>query len=175
MRNKLININKYVLINVHLFNIIELIIAIIVMKIYLINKFNIKMFIKTNVINFERIKLNLHNDIIIIDSCKNFVIKIDNKTRLNLNIKRIIRVAKTFNITFKLFKISIIFNNDLLLNDRDFLFKLQCVENFNKDNEILIYVIDFNLFFVQIYNIINSLILLLRRIKLNIIMKCDVI
>ena len=53
------------------------------------------------------------------------MIKINNKTRVNLNIKRIIRIAKSFNITFELFKILIIFNNDLLLNNRDFLFKLQ--------------------------------------------------
>ena len=106
------------------------------------------MFIKTNIINFKKIKFNLHNDTMIIDNCKNLVIKINNKNCVNLNIKRIIRIAKLFNITFKLFKILIIFNNDLLLNNRDFLFKSQCVENFNKNDEVFIHVIDFNLFFV---------------------------
>ena len=52
------------------------------------------MFIKIKVISFEKIKLNLYNDTIIIDSCKNFEIKINNKIRVNLSIKRIIRVAK---------------------------------------------------------------------------------
>ena len=82
------------------------------------------MFININVINFEKIKFDLHNDTIIINNCKNLVVKINNKIRVNLSIKRIIRVAKSFNITFKLFKISVIFNNNLLLNDRDFLFEL---------------------------------------------------
>ena len=55
IKNKLININEYVLINVHLFNIIKSIIVIIIIKNYLINKLNVKMFININIINFKKI------------------------------------------------------------------------------------------------------------------------
>ena len=90
IRNKLININEYVLINVYLFNIIKSIIAIVIMKIHLINKLSVKMLINTDVISLEKIKLDLHSDKMTIDNCKNLVIKINNKTRINSNIERII-------------------------------------------------------------------------------------
>ena len=90
MKNKLININEYVLINVHLFNIIESIIVIVIIKVCLINKLSVKMLINTDVISLEKIKLDLHSNTMTIDIYKNFIIKINNKFRVNSNIKRII-------------------------------------------------------------------------------------
>ena len=48
------------------------------------------MLINTDVISSEKIKLDLYSDTMIINNCKNLVIKINNKTRINSNIKRII-------------------------------------------------------------------------------------
>lgn len=61
--------------------------------------------------------------------------------------------------------------HESLLNDRDFLFKFKCFNNFDDDDEIYVHMIDFFLIFVQIRNIINKLITLFKRIKLNFVKK----
>ena len=67
-------------------------------------------------------------------------------------------------------KIFINFYNHLL-KDRDFLFKLKRVNQFNEDNEIFAHIMNFFLIFVQLKNFIFTLIKLLKHFKLKTFMK----
>ena len=60
---------------------------------------------------------------------------------------------------------------DILFDDRDFLFEFKLIIFFDKDSEVFAYVIDCSLTFMQIKNIIKTLIILFRNIKLNIVIK----
>ena len=85
--------------------------------------------------------------------------------------KRIIRNQKVYIVLFnEIIKISMIFNDDLSI-DRNFLFESQCNAYLNQNDDVFVYIIDANMFFVQVHNTSNSSIILSRRARLNLIMK----
>ena len=55
--------------------------------------------------------------------------------------------------------------NDIILKDRNFLFELNCAQNFEFINEILIHVVNFIILIILIYNVIIAFVRLFRKIK----------
>lgn len=87
--------------------------------------------------------------------------------RQQFYLKRIVQVKfNTIISSHSTIEISIIYHQSLF-DDRDFLFEFQCFNNFDNNDEVYVHVIDFFLIFVQIWNIIDNSITLLKRIKLN--------
>ena len=113
--------------------------------------------------------INFDNNMIHIKICKMKTF-INSHIKKNSHIKRIIRVKKTFTIYSKTTNVFITYNENLS-NDKNFLFESHYSENLRRKNEIYAYIIDFSFFFVQINNVIAKSIILLRRVKLNIMIK----
>ena len=63
-----------------------------------------------------------------------------------------------------------IFSNDLS-NNRNFLFEFQCNQYLNQNNDVFVHIMNVNLFFVQIHNIIELFVILSRRIRLKFVIK----
>ena len=57
--------------------------------------------------------------------------------------------------------------NENLSFDRNFLFELQCAEYLNDDDDVLIHIIDVEFHHVMIRNIINYVVQLSKRIRLD--------
>ena len=55
--------------------------------------------------------------------------------------------------------------------NRDFLFEFDYIQNFDFINKIFIYIVDFSIFIIQIYNIIIIFIHLFRKTKFEIFYK----
>lgn len=87
VKNKLIIINEFIMIKLHLNDLSDdqVITKELTMKVHLINQLNVKMLISMNVIFSKRIILNLHHQKMIIESCKNLVVDINNKAHLHFN------------------------------------------------------------------------------------------
>ena len=71
VNNKVINIIKFVIIKIHLSELIKdkSVIAIIKMKVYIINYLITNFLIEIDVIKLEKMTLNLHDEKLIINSC----------------------------------------------------------------------------------------------------------
>lgn len=124
VNNKLIKINDFVLINLYIIDvdfIDKFIIVVIIAKIYLINDFDVNMFINVNVLKLQKMLLNFDNNKFIINNC-DVQTNIDSIIRFKFYVKRIIRNQKIYIVlSNEIIKISMIFNNDLLINRNFFL------------------------------------------------------
>ena len=71
MKNKIINMNKYVIIIIYVNDVINNIIKTIyfTMKMHFINDLKINIFLKTNIITFQNIIVNLKIRIVKLDKC----------------------------------------------------------------------------------------------------------
>ena len=150
INNKLIKISDFVIIYLFVIDIndVDKIITIVVfVKIHLINNLKINMFVDVNILKSQRIIVNFDYNILIIKNCE-IKIVIDSINRVKLYFKRIIRNQKIFTIFFnELIKILIIFYNNLSI-DKNFFFKSQCSKYLNQNNDVFVYIINANLFFV---------------------------
>ena len=169
MSDKLIKINDFVMI--HLFvtdinDVDEVITIVVSVEIHLIDDFKTNMLVDVNVLKSQRMIVNFDHNTLIIENCE-IKIVIDSISRVKSHLKRIIRNQKIFTILFdELIKVSIIFHDDLS-SDRDFFFESQCSEYLNQNDDVFVHIVDANLFFVQIHNIIDFSIILSRRVKLR--------
>ena len=170
---KLIKINDFVMI--HLFvtdinDVDEITTTVVFVEVHLINDFKINMLVDVNVLKSQRMIVNFDHNILVIESCE-IKIVIDSVSRVKSHFKRIIRNQKIFTILFdELTKVSIIFHDDLSF-DRDFFFESQCSKYLNQNDDVFAHIVDANLFFVQVHNIIDFSIILSRRVKLKSVIK----
>ena len=173
MNDKLIKINDFVMI--HLFvidinDVDEIITIVVFVEVHLIDDLKINMLVDVNVFKSQKMIVNFDHNILIIENC-DVKIVIDSINRVKSHFKRIIRNQKIFTILFdELTKVSIIFHDDLSF-DRDFFFESQCSKYLNQNDDVFAHIVDANLFFVQIHNIIDFSIILSRRVKLKSVIK----
>ena len=62
--------------------------------------------------------------------------------------------------------------NDTILKNCNFLFELNCSQNFEFTNKILIYVVNFIISMILLYNITITFIRLSRKAKLETLFEC---
>ena len=136
-------------------------------EIHLIDDLKINIFIDNDVFTAQQVKLNLTQQIVQLNSCQNFVVLINVLTRQKIEIKRIIRVKSIVIISIKIIiNVSMSYNENLSF-DRNFLFESQCVEYLNDDDDVLIHIVDVEFYHVMIKNIINYVVQLFKRIRLD--------
>ena len=136
-------------------------------EIHLIDDLKINIFIDNDVFIVQQIKLNLAQQIVQLDNCQNFVVFINVLTRQKTEIKRIIRVKNIVIVSIKItINVSISYNENLSV-DRNFLFESQCAKYLNDDDDVLIHIIDVEFHHVMIKNIINYVVQLFKRIRLD--------
>lgn len=149
--NKIIKISEYITINVYIDDIDSnrnLAITRFITKIHLMNNLKANLLFEINVFESQKIILNFNYYLVRINICKNFVAFINVINRTNSYIKRIICVRKIFIIQSKtIINVSIIYYNKLS-NNKDFLFKSQCFEYLEHNNEVFAYIVNASLFFI---------------------------
>jgi len=80
VNNKIIKINKYILINVYINNLdsnYNLVVARFIVEIYLIENLEINVLIEINMLNLQKINLDFNYYLVKIDACKDFTISIN--------------------------------------------------------------------------------------------------
>ena len=88
-------------------------------------------------------------------------------TRQKTEIKRIIRVKDIVIVSIKvIINVSISYNENLPF-DRDFLFESQCAEYLDDDDDVLTHIVDVEFHHVMIKNIINYVVQLSKRTRLD--------
>ena len=82
------------------------------------------MLLNTNILNFERINIDVDEEKLLIRSCNDLIMNIKIKIKNNINVRRIIRNQKRMTIFFNsMMRIFIELRISTLLSDRDYLFK----------------------------------------------------
>ena len=173
VNDKLIKINDFVIIQLFIDDIDaidKLIIAVFTIEIHLMNDFKTNMLIDVDVLKSQKMFLNFEHNIFIIINCK-IKMTINSMNRFKFHIKRIIRNQKNLIVLFdEIIKMSMIFHDELFTN-KDFFFEFQCVEYLNHDENVFAHIIDFDLFFVHVNNIIDLSITLSRRARLSFVIE----
>ena len=111
--------------------------------------------------------MNLKTRIVKLDKYQKFKISINVITRIQSHFKRIIRIKFSIiiisNIIIKIF----IAYNDTISKNRDFLFELNYAQDFEFINKVLIYIINFTILIILIYNITIAFVYLSQKIRLE--------
>ena len=136
-------------------------------EIHLIDDLKINILIDNDVLIAQQIKLNLAQQIVQLDSCQNHVVLINVLVKQKIEVKRIIRVKNIVIVSIKIIiNVSMSYNEDLSI-DRDFLFESQCAKYLNDDDDVLTHIIDVEFHHVMIRNIINHVVQLSKRTRLD--------
>ena len=129
INNKIININKYIIIIIYIRNTFNRQSKTIyfIIKIYIIDDLKANIFININILILEGIIIDLNIKILIFNKYSKLQILFDIIIKLNPYFKRIIRFKSVIIITpDTTIKIFIIYNNNILYN-KDFLFELNYI------------------------------------------------
>ena len=142
-----------------------------IMKTHLVDNLKINIFIKNNVLISQKIKFDLINNEITIGSCQNLTIKIEIVVKNNFKVRQTIHIKRIITILI-LFIISIfVIYRGTFPDDKDFLFKPQFKQNLNYDRDIYAHIINSLLSFMQLRNILNKPTQIIKRTRLNSIIK----
>ena len=173
INDKLIKISDFVLVDLFIIDVDSVdksTTVVITAKVHLVNNFNVNMLIEVNVLKSQKMTLNFNSNKFIINSC-DVQTDIDSITRFKSNVKRTIRNQKTYIVlSNEIIKISIIFSDDLS-SDRNFLFEFQCNQYLNQNDDVFVHIMNVNLFFVQVHNIIETFVILSRRARLKFVIE----
>ncbi len=130
-------------------------------QIYIINNLKINLLLNLDILDSQKMHLDYKYKRLIIDSCKEILILItiiSVKNKINKIIKAFITITISFyNSTMLSMRLR---NNTQLLLDCNFMFvSYQQISNcFDFKNKILFYIINVNLFIIQVNNTLNQFI-----------------
>ena len=133
----------------------------------MIDDLKINILIDNDVFTTQQVKLNLTQQIVQLNNCQNLVAFINVLTRQEIEMKRIIRVKNIVIISIKIIINVLMSYNDNLSTDRDFLFESQCAKYLNDDDNVFAHIVDVELDHVMIKNIINYVVQLFKRVRLD--------
>ena len=175
-KNKIINVTKFVIVNLYFSNILSddnSTLVKIFMKIHLIKNLKINMLIETDMFISQKFLLKCAFQFVIIFNYQNLKIFVKSIIKFYFQIKRMMKIKFIIILSFKLMMNVSINYASILFNDRDFLFEFEFSinYNFNSDDDIFIHVVDFIMIFIQTKNVMKTLIIFLKNVKLNIIIE----
>ena len=112
-------------------------------RVYIMKNLKIKIFMNCDILNFERMMINIDKTSLTIDSCKNFKIQF-NVTNTNSSIKRMTKINEIIKISNKsLITISFKFRDkDNLSTKRDFMFYFARIARLKDEKDVLSHIID---------------------------------
>ena len=152
-------------------SIIQSITNIINVKIHVINNFVVNLLLNNNVIYSQNMKLNLKKHRLIIIKYEKLYVLLKIRNCVNFHVKRIIQLQRVYTFMFdNLIEISIIYYN-LLSNNRNSFFEFQCQYNLKYEKKVYVHVVDNTFFKMFVRNIIDKSITLIKRVKLETIIK----
>ena len=137
-------------------------------EIHIVDDFRINVLLKVNIINFEKITLNLNNRTFSLFDCDNFQTSLDiifKNHRIIRAVRSIILITISSHIYMTIF-IKIRDNN--LFENRDYSFESkQDFQILNSKNEFFNHITNVNVFVVQIQNVSNKSYFLFKNAKVN--------
>ena len=135
---------------------------------HIIDDLKIKMLLNVNILDFERMNIDVDEEKLLIKSCNNLIINIKIKIKNNVNIRRTIRNQKRKTIFFKsTIKIFIELSILIFLSNKNYLFEF----NYTR---VYVYIINVDVFFICLKNDIDIFKIVSRHFNLNIIIKYNV-
>ena len=126
------------------------------------------MLLNINILNLERININIDEEKLLIKSCNDLITNIKIKIKNNVNVRRTIRNQKRMTIFLNsITRIFIELRISTSLSNKDYLFEF----NYTK---VYVHIINAEVFFICIKNDINIFKIVSRHFNLNIIIKYNV-
>ena len=163
-------INEYIIINFIIFNKFnnKTINVYFIRFIYIVENFKINVLFNNNIFNLKNIVVYIDKQKLTVDNCDNFSISlkviIKNNERINCIVRFQINVLVSTHICMLIF---IKFRDLKLLVDRNIIFNLNYIERLNKKNNLFFYIIDANFCVVQMRNVTNISITIIKNKHLN--------
>ena len=135
---------------------------------YIVDDLKAKMLLSINILDFERININVDEEKLLIRSCNDLITNIKIKVKNNVNVRRTIRNQKKMTIFLNLMmKIFIELRISIFLSNKNYLFK------FNH-TKIYAHIINAEIPFIYIRNNVNIFKIVSRHFNLDIIVKYNV-
>ena len=126
------------------------------------------MLLSTNILNLERININVDEKKLLIRSCNDLITNIKIKVQNNIDVRRTIRNQKKITIFFNLImRIFIELRISTFLSNKNYLFEF----NYTK---VYAHIVNVEVLFIYIKNDINIFKIVSRHFNLNIIIKYNV-
>ena len=142
-------------------------------EIHFVNDLKTNLFIDNNVFIVQRVKIDLIIQNVQLNSCQNLVASINTIIKKKFDFKRTIRANQVVNVSINFIVIIFVNYHDNLSNNKNFLFESQCVQQrlLNINENVFAHIIDALLKDVIIRNINNHVVQLLKKVKLESIIK----
>ena len=164
---------KYIAVTFNFLEIIEELSAIVKIcrDIRIVNDFSTRILINMNIIESEKMIINVNT--LIIDSCKNIKVKFFAILK-DLFINRITMCAVAITVSTHInMKISIQLREKAKLSDRNYMFYSKQIFNLKLEKEIFSHIVDVNFSKILAINNSVSVVIIFRRFRLDIIKKFE--
>ena len=150
VNNKIVSIDKYAMITIYIKEIVNDMkrSACLTIKVHVINNLKTNILIKTNIITSQEMTMNLKTRTIKLERCQGLNISIDVVARTQSHFKRIIYIKFSIIIVLSITtKVSIAYNN-IISENRDFLFELDCAQEFESASEVFAHIVNFTILII---------------------------
>ena len=169
-------ISKKIALNFTIFNKIddELIKICFIRYVYIVDDLKIKLFINNDIFESKNMIFYVNKNKLIIKSCDNFITSLHVTYKKNERVKRTIRSLTIIIILFySCGAVLMKYKNEKFSHNRDFIFNFYDVDRFDVEKEMFFHIVNVNFCFVQIRNITNKSIFIIKSERLNILMKYE--
>ena len=136
-------------------------------EIHIVDELKINLLIDNDVLNVQRMSLDLKFQTTILANCHDFKVFIDIIAKKNFDQRRIIRSKVSFKISAKATVQMSMSYHDNLSNDRDFLFEFQCNQFLDLNENVFAHIVNASLDHVMMRNIIQHSVTLQKRVRLK--------
>ena len=142
--------------------------SVITTKLHVIDDFDANFLLNNDILISKDMIVDLNRRRLIMNNCENLKISIKMKTRKNFHVKRIIWAKQAYIVMFdEIIKISIIWRDRNLSNDRDLLFESNCPHYLKHENDFYASIVNVNFSKILVKNIIETSITLIKQIQLS--------
>ena len=142
--------------------------------VYIVNELKIKMLIINDILESKFMMSNVDREKLIIDNCKNIIVKLNVKNA-DFLMKRMIRFSNVTKISTR-FSITISFklrDKDSLSTNRDFMFTTQRIDRLKIVDDVFFHIVDTYISIVQIMNVSIENVFIFKNNKLDIIQEYE--
>lgn len=140
--------------------------------VYVVDNLKTNLFIELDILDLKQITINYKREILYIDSCRDIQVSIK-ITLIKNKIKKIVKTFdKTIILAYSSTIISVRLRNRKLLKNCNLMFiSTKDSNRFESNNKVLLYIIDINLYIVQVNNILSQAIIVSKNSCLDIVYK----
>ena len=138
-------------------------------QIHIIDDLKTNMLINSNILNLKKMLIDYNKKVLVFNCCRDMKILMQMKF-LREKINKMIHV---YDVITMLAHFSVLifikFQDKALFEDKNFMFISSEINRFNFDNKVLFHIIDVHFYIIQINNITNRVVIIVKNIRLNVI------